>query len=223
VARTNDIDLMMLADGELTDEEARELARLADEDESVRAKLDGLEQVGEMVRSYHELAADDAADAGRFDALWQRIEEQLQPGAAAEQARATQSLRKKPGSAQEVASEPSGLLAALRAWFRDFKGHVATGAVTATAVAVLFLVLRPYERERVVTVEPGIGVTPGEHSGVAIPHVEPVRLESEPPDIENLEIYDGSGMILTIPGDEDDGGATVIWLSNEEDAVEGPI
>jgi hypothetical protein len=52
-----------------------------------------------------------------------------------------------------------------------------------------------------------------------------VSLRSEPPEVEELEVYEGSGTVLTIePDDDDDSAAAVIWISNDDaENTEGPI
>ena len=50
----------------------------------------------------------------------------------------------------------------------------------------------------------------------------PAVLRSQPPEVEDLEVYAGSGTILTIePEGADDSAATVIWIS--DDKKEGPL
>ena len=110
---------------------------------------------------------------------------------------------------------------AIRAWWSD--GKLATGLVAAGAVAIVFLILRPFERvvERRVEVVREVPVQPDKPAD----HTDDVatRVVSQPAEVEDLEVYDGSGMILTIPGEaEDDAPTTVIWLSSE-DTIEGPI
>jgi hypothetical protein len=108
-----------------------------------------------------------------------------------------------------------GLLAKIRGWFGEHRGHVVTGVVTAGAVAALMFAIGPRERvtERTTVRGGGIGVG------------TPAALESQPPEVEDLEVYEGSGTILTIePEGDDDSGAAVIWISNEEEEnTEDPI
>jgi hypothetical protein len=49
-------------------------------------------------------------------------------------------------------------------------------------------------------------------------------MPSQPPEVEDLEVYGGSGTILTIEADkDDDSAATVIWISNDDDKQEAPL
>ena len=62
-------------------------------------------------------------------------------------------------------------------------------------------------------------------AGGAVVTGAPAALRSEPPEVEELEVYEGSGTVLTIePDDDDDSAAAVIWISNDEaENTEGPI
>jgi hypothetical protein len=54
----------------------------------------------------------------------------------------------------------------------------------------------------------------------------PVILASQEPEVEELEVYDGSGVVMTVPGDDEEGGessSTVIWITSDADLVEDPI
>lgn len=215
----SDIDLMMLADGELDADEARELSEQIESDEHAQLKTRSLEQIRDGVRTYLELSADAAADEARFDGMWDRIERRIHTNGAKASPAAAPVERKKPG----VRAEPSpGFMQALRDWFGGWRGHIATGLATAGAVAVLMVLVRPFERvvERrveVVTQKP-------EKSTKPEPEITHAVAESQPPEVEDLEVYNGSGMILTIPGDsEDESSTTVIWLSRDDAVEEDPI
>jgi hypothetical protein len=89
--------------------------------------------------------------------------------------------------------------------------------VAAAAVTALMVAVRPFER---VVVEREVAPTVArKHEPI---QVMPAALESQPPEVENLEVYDGSGMVLTVPGDDGDDATAVIWISSE-DTREGPI
>lgn len=109
----SDLEVMEHADGELDDPEL--LARI-ERDPDARARLEAIQEIGELVRGHLELSADAAHDA-RFAAMWRRIDEHL------------------------VA--PAGVWARISGWLDRHRGHVITGVVSAGAVAALALVLRP--------------------------------------------------------------------------------
>jgi anti-sigma factor RsiW len=109
----SDLELMEHADGELDDPEL--IARL-ERDPEARARLEAIQEIGELVRGHLELSADAVHDA-TFAAMWRRIDGQLAPA--------------------------TGLWARISGWFDRYRGHVITGAVSAGAVAALALVLRP--------------------------------------------------------------------------------
>jgi hypothetical protein len=212
-----DIDLMLLADGELGEEEARELARALEGDESAQRKLEALGQVGDTVRTYLEDETDRAAaHSARFARLWDDIER----GIRAEPAPATalsQRSRKRPGvsDGETDDAQPAGFGEMLQRWFGGWRGNVVSGLVAGAAVVALVVATRPFER----VVERQVAVEPVERGPV---QVMPAALQSQPPEIEDLEIFDGSGIVLTVPGEDEDSPSAVIWISND-DKIEGPI
>jgi anti-sigma factor RsiW len=110
----SDLELMEHADGET--EDAGVAARL-ERDPDARAKVESIQEIGELVRGHLELSADAVHDA-KFAAMWRRIDDQLEAPAA-------------------------GLWSRVMRWFDRYRGHVITGAVSAGAVAALALILRP--------------------------------------------------------------------------------
>jgi anti-sigma factor RsiW len=110
----SDLELMEHADGET--EDADLVARL-ERDPDARAKVESIQEIGELVRGHLELSADAVHDA-KFAAMWRRIDDQLEAPAA-------------------------GLWSRVMRWFDRYRGHVITGAVSAGAVAALALILRP--------------------------------------------------------------------------------
>lgn len=113
--KLHDIDLMEHADGE-TDH--GDLLR----DPAARAKVEGVTELGELVRGHLELSAD-AVPAARFEQIWDAVDKAVaQP---------------------EVSAKPrGGLWHSIGGWFERYRGHVITGVVSAGAVAALALVLR---------------------------------------------------------------------------------
>lgn len=209
-----DVELMLYADGELAPDRAREVADWIAADEGARLKLESMRQVGEAVRTYTELETDQAeVELPAFSELWQRIERRVQAnGHAAVRADGTgDRVPAEPVRARRPARD-SGLWAGIRRWFEDHRGHVLTGAISAGAACAVMLALGPRDTvvERV-----------RETGGVAVG--TPAVLRSQPPEVEDLEVYGGSGTILTIEADkDDDSAATVIWLSND-DEKEAPL
>ena len=151
--------------------------------------------------------------------MWQTIERRIHANGVSEgagEARPAADTDTGAG-ARRAAPERAGLWATLRGWLGGHRGYLVTGLVSAGAVAALMLVVRPHDRviERVV------------RQGGAITQPTPaaLKLKSEPPEVEDLEVYDGSGTILTIaPEGDDDSAATVIWISNDDEKNrEGPL
>jgi hypothetical protein len=110
----SDLELMEHADGESA---GADVAARLERDPDARAKVESIQQMGELVRGHLELAADAVHDA-KFAAMWRRIDDQLEAPA-------------------------TGLWSRLARWFDRYRSHVITGAVSAGAVAALALILRP--------------------------------------------------------------------------------
>jgi anti-sigma factor RsiW len=201
MSRVSDQDLMALADGELDAADAAELRAAIAADATARAKLEALDQIAELVSESGRLEIEESlAGADRFAGMWERIEARI----------AEPELP--PEKAAEPAPEPAGLLAAVAGWLDRRRGYIATGAICAAAAAALVWFARPPERA-VEYVEVGSSTTAA----------RPAALRSQPPEVESLEVYDGSGIVLTIPGESEGESTAVIWLTPPENPVEGPI
>lgn len=201
---------MAYADGELDDETAAAVAAFLTEDAAGRSKHVALGQMNDVVRSYLELAADDAAP--RLDAMWATIERRIQANGTPAPAPVTLAAPAEAPAA--VPATPSGgLWARVRAWLDERRGYFVTGALAAAAAAVLVMALRPPQVvERVVITPP--------------PVPNPVQMVnvSTPPEVEVLEVNDGSASVFTLPKDgEGDVTAGVIWLDLDESHTEGPL
>jgi anti-sigma factor RsiW len=112
--KTDDLELMQHADGELPGDLR---APLADDPDAAR-KLEALGEMQELVRGHLELATDETDDR-KFQAMWRGIDRALD------------------------AEAPRGLWGRISSWLDLHRGHLITGAVSAGAVAALALVLRP--------------------------------------------------------------------------------
>lgn len=189
VSHLSDPDLMLLADGELADAGA---ARRSLGGDDVR-KIEGIKQVGDLVRGHLELAADEAEP--RLAGLWDLVERRLPAD---------------DGPPVSVPPAAPGWAARVFLWLRQYRGHFATGALSAGAVAIVALMMRS-PTVVVQTVE-------APHRAAPVPLV-PVR-QPMAPEIESLEVSGGTGMVFTI--EDDDGGSdtAVIWIT-PDDVVEG--
>jgi len=201
----DDLDLMAYVDGELDAEAAAAMDAYLAEDGDARTKQAALGQMNDVVRSYLELAADAAEP--RLDAMWATIERRIQANGVPHTAEAATPARVQ---AALVAAQP-GIWARFTAWLEGYRGYFATGALAAAAAAVLVMALRPAQVvERVV-------VTPPQN---------PPRMVnvSTPPEVEEIEVNDGSASVFTIPGEgEGDVTAGVIWLDLDASDTEGPL
>jgi hypothetical protein len=221
--RLDDIDLMLHADGELSGDGARAAESSVRADERSRRVVEAVAEVGEVVRTAVELEVDEAVEAPAFAELWGRIERRLHTNgetrapataAAGEPGSGPAVAPAAPAPAAPASAEPrsrGGLLA----WLVESRGPLVAGALAAAVTAVLFLAARPFERtvEREVTVEAPARPLTG----------SPAAMVSQPPEVENIEVHDGSGMILTIPGEGDENPTAVIWIIPDEDTLEDPI
>jgi hypothetical protein len=213
--RENDLDLMAHYDGELAGAADAAIADAIADDPPSRAKLEALGQISEVVRTAVELEVDAVAErrADCFEAMWANIERQISANGVRSKAGAVEPTRR-----PEVDSaEPAGIFGAIAAWFERYRSQIASGALAAAAAAVLVWFVRPPETS--------IEYVPVERSTQTreTAEVVPVALEPTAPEIESLEVYDGNGVVLTVAGDEEEADSVVIWLSSEEDSVEGPI
>jgi hypothetical protein len=207
--RLDDMDLMQLHDDELADGERTAVQSQADGSADDRAKLAAMEQIGEVVRTHVEMAADDAEP--KFAAMWAGIERRIQSNGERAAAPAQPAVQRVP----EPSAASGGLLAAFGRWLDRHRTPMISSAVAAGAVAVLFLVLRPQkviEREgpeRIVRVPAAVDAVPASRGA--------------PAQVEELTVVGGTGSILTIPGEAGENDTTVIWIEPDEDDMGGPI
>lgn len=195
-----DLDLMLHADGE------GDPASSGPTTAGDRAKVEGIREVGALVRGHLELEADDAED--RLAGLWDLVERRLE---VEERAAA-------PAAVKAPAPEP-GLWARVTGWLGRYRSQVATGFVAAGAAAAIAVVARPsrevtktvYVDRPVPTV--GVGTTAG--SG------DPILVKHTPTEVESLEVTGGTGAVFTIEDDDGDGETTVIWVTPDDDVLEG--
>lgn len=187
----SDVDLMMHVDGELPAGDSQRLdAQLvggSDVPSSAgRTKVAALRELGELVRGHIELATDEAEPklAGMWHELSKRLDNEAAPATPARQA------------------EPRGLGTWILQWFERYRGHVLTGTLSAGAVAALALLLRP---SPVATPEPV--------AAPLRPQLTPT-LVSAPPEIEALDVPNGTGTVLTL--EDEDGAAAIVWVTPED-------
>ncbi len=130
--KIRDIDLMQFADGELEVAARPDVEATLAADPDARARLEGVAELGELVRTHLELSADDVER--RLGAMWTEIDKRLD--LAADAARAI------PATATPAAAGP-GLWGRLTRWLDAYRGHILTGTLSAGAVAAIALMLRP--------------------------------------------------------------------------------
>ena len=220
----DDIDLMQFVDGELDVSDADALeAHLASLDEATgdqaALKVQALDQMGDTLRSFLELEADAAEP--RLDAMWEAIDSEIQKSDAVVEKRPRVKAKREPRE---------GLWAQIVRFFEGYRGHILTGAVAAGAAAAIILALRPPQE---VIVERPVAVHPmpdrGQPGQISVGATEPAKPsmtlvadDPTPPEIETLDVEDGSGAVFVLPSEgEGDVSATVIFV--DFDDAEGPI
>lgn len=221
---------MAYADGELDQETAAAVEEYLAGDDAARSKRAALGEMNDLVRSYLELAADDAEP--RLDAMWATIERRIQANGATAPAQvatpaavaATASPATSPAAG--APAQRKSLWARIGAWLEEHRGYFATGALAAAAAAVLVMALRPPQVvERVVVAPPP--QNPVQNPAHNPAHNPPQMMNvSTPPEVEILEVNDGSASVFTLPKEgEGDVTAGVIWLDLDDSEVitEGPL
>jgi anti-sigma factor RsiW len=181
VEKPSDIELMQYADGELDERDAARIRAAIERDPDARTKVEAIGQMSEVAAGHLELAADTASER-RFEAMWREVKKEI-----------------------DVAA-PIGLWARLTSWLDRHRGHVITGAVSASAVAALALILRPGAPESATA-----------KTGPTVIDVQPAALRA-PTVIEDLETPGARNTVVTI--EDDDGHMTTIVVT-PEDIVEG--
>lgn len=189
-----DFDLMAHVDGELESAEESAVASHMDEPDT-RAKAAAVRELGELVRGHVELATDEAEP--KLSMMWSELAKRLDNESSA--ARSSTAV---PVSAQ-------GFWRAIGRWFERYRSYVLTSAVSAGAVAALTLVLRPADPEAPNGAVAGRGKA---GTGAMAP-----TFVSAPPEIESLDVPNGSGTVLTM--EDEDGGTAIVWVTPDD--VEG--
>jgi hypothetical protein len=165
-----DLDFMEHADGEA------ETELTADG----QAKVDALQELGELVRGRLELAADDVPDA-RFASMWREIDKQID--------------LKKVETPAPVVAESAGFLSRLGRWLDRYRSQIITGAVSAGAVATLALVLRGGGGSTTHTSHDPIDVRPVVHRPAEIEDLDTPEGTST---VFNLDDEDGSTTVIWV-------------------------
>ena len=210
-----DLEIMMYLDGELSGTEAERVQKFLSSDDEAKAKATSLGQMSELVQGSIELEADDAEH--RLAGLWTGIDKAIHANGATADApvKSVAPVKSASERAEEKATDAL-VQEASSGWLGAWQSHFITGAIVAAAVVLLMMSQRsdkPAKQTTVVRQAPPAVVMP-------------VVLASQEPEVEELEVYDGSGVVMTIPGDDEVGGqsaSTVIWISNDTDVMEDPI
>ena len=116
--KIRDMDLMQLADGELEAAARPDVEAAVATDAGARARLDGVAEIGELVRTNLELAADDDRVARRLSAMWTEIDKRIDLDRAS--------------TPEAAPKEPAvGVWGKFTRWLDSYRGHILTGTLSA--------------------------------------------------------------------------------------------
>lgn len=213
--KPTDVEIMMYLDGELAGAEAEAVARYLEENDDAASVAAGIGQMSELVRGSVDLDADAAED--KLAGLWAGIEKAIDSNGVSKGASVTPVISIQSKSEEKATQE----LVEKAGWFGGWQSHFTIGAIAAAA-AVLFMLVT--QRSEKTDSAPAVADT-GNQGATQEPKIVPVALRSQEPEVEELEVYDGSGVILTVPADDesDEAATAVIWISSDTDVVEDPI
>jgi anti-sigma factor RsiW len=183
-----DIDLMMHVDGELESAEESAVAARMDEP-ATRGKAAAVRELGELVRGHVELATDEAEP--KLSAMWTQLAKRFDNESSAAMS----------STAMPVSEQ--GVWSAIGRWFERYRSYVLTSALSAGAVAALALLLRPATPDDLSAGNGKAGTGP----------LTPTFVSS-PPEIESLDVPNGTGTVLTM--EDDDGGTAIVWVTPDD-------
>ncbi len=215
--KPTDVEIMMFLDGELEGDEAKAVERFLEESDAASDVAASLSQVSELVRGSVELEADAAEE--KLAGLWAGIDKAIGSNGASKQPLEAPVISIQ-SRAEERATEK---LVEKASWFGGWQSHVMIGALAAAAALLVVWTQRSDTPVPVVAETTNRGQD--RTTGPVQPTIVPVALRSQEPEVEALEVYDGSGVIMTVPGDaeSDEAATAVIWISSDTDVVEDPI
>lgn len=235
--KPTDVEIMMFLDGELDGDEATVVARFLEDNDEASSVAASIGQLSELVRGSVDLEADAAED--KLAGLWAGIDKAISSNGAissneaisssgvSKDAPAETPVISIQAKAEERATEK---LVENAGWFGGWQSHVMIGALAAAAALLIMYVQRPTGPGQTTpgqTVAETSTQTPTQTvgNGGMQPTIVPVALRFQEPEVEALEVYGGSGVIMTVPADaeSDEAATAVIWISSDTDVVEDPI
>ncbi len=218
--KPTDVDIMMFLDGELHGDEAKAVERYLAESDDASEVAESLAQIGALVQGSVELAADAAED--KLSGLWGGIERAISANGVSKEEAPVIPLHER--ASQKNAEEKGTQELVLRAgWFGGWQSHAVIGSFAAIAAALVMYVTTTGKAEE--TAAPAPAIIAKSLPSEPTPTIVPVALRSQEPEVEALEVYDGSGVIMTVPADDesDEAATTVIWITSDDDVAADPI
>jgi len=228
--KPTDVEIMMFLDGELDGDEATVVARFLEDNDEAASVAASIGQLSELVRGSVDLEADAAED--KLAGLWAGIDKAISSNGAISSGASKDAPAETPiisiqAKAEERATEK---LVENAGWFGGWQSHVMIGALAAAAALLIMYIQRPTGPGQTTpgqTVAETSTQTPTQTvgNGGMQPTIVPVALRFQEPEVEALEVYGGSGVIMTVPADaeSDEAATAVIWISSDTDVVEDPI
>ena len=213
--KPTDVEIMMFLDGELEGEQARAVASHLEKNDDAASVAAAVGQVSELVRGSVHLDADAAED--KLAGLWTGIEKAIGSNGISKESADMAPIISIQAKAEERATKA---LVEKSGWFGGWQSHLVIGAVAAAAAFLLMYT----QGGSSVGQAPAVAES-SQQSTTMEPRIVPVALRYQEPEVEELEVYDGSGVILTVPADAESNEAAtaVIWISSDTDVVEDPI
>ena len=216
--KPTDVEIMMFLDGELDGDEATAVAQFLEDNDGAASVAASIGQLSELVRGSVELEADAAED--KLAGLWAGIDKAISSNGAPAETPVISIQAKAEERATEKLVEKAG-------WFGGWQSHVMIGALAAAAALLVMYVQRSDTPEETVasTSTTSTSATSTSAKNGMQPTIVPVALRFQEPEVEALEVYGGSGVIMTVPADaeSDEAATAVIWISSDTDVVEDPI
>tara|TARA_R110002096_G_scaffold299503_2_gene494045 strand:+ start:128977 stop:129681 length:705 start_codon:yes stop_codon:yes gene_type:complete len=228
--KPTDVEIMMFLDGELDGEEAKVVERFLEGNDEAASVAASIGQLSELVRGSVDLEADAAED--KLAGLWAGIDSAIRSNGVSKDApsvtaAATPSAAPVVSIQAKAEERATEVLVEKAGWFGGWQSHVMIGALAAAAALLIMYTQRAdtkapagvAERQNNPNPNGQVGTRPNQ------PSIVPVVLRSNAPEVEELEVYDGSGVIMTVASDaeSDDAASAVIWISSDTDLVADPI
>jgi len=189
----NDIDLMTFHDGEEFQDGGIHAELLNDEGSA--EKLQAMQEIGDFLRTYGELSADDVES--KFSNMWESIDAQIS---------APTHLREVEAFQDSTENVDKGLWHSIKEFFSIHRGHFATGAMVGAAAVILTLSFSGSENK--------------EASPINGQAQRPIAVPIMPASIRHVDVPSGTPNIIKLPGETGEDSTTLIWVEHDPEQVD---